>query len=192
MNLPNKISLTRIILIPVMIFFFCATFIPYNYLIALVVLIVASITDAIDGNIARKRNLITNLGKFLDPIADKLLIISALLLACIYGVLPPVYGAIVSIIFVSRELTVSVLRQIAASKNIIMAADNFGKIKMVVQSVAIPFLFLLAQIKASGWLSGNWLFGVEITTYVLIGVATLFTLASGINYLVKNRAVFKD
>lgn len=191
MNLPNKISLVRIILIPVMIFFFCATFIPYNYLISLIVLIVASATDAIDGSIARKRNLITDLGKFLDPIADKLLIISALLLACIYGVMPPVYGSIVAIIFVSRELTISVLRQIAAAKSIVMAADNFGRFKMVVQSVAIPFLFLLAQIRASGWLKVNWLFGVEITTYVLVGIATLITLASGINYLVKNRAVFK-
>ena len=194
MNLPNKISLVRIIMIPFMIFFYLASFIPNGWgkVVALVILIVASLTDMLDGHIARKRNLVTNLGKFLDPIADKLLTTSALLLVICDGTVPSPYGVIAGIIILGRELMVSAFRQIAASKNHVMAADWFGKIKTFVQDVSLPGLFILSYFYTSGVVTGTWLFAFEILNWVLLGAATLLTIISGINYLVKNWKVVKD
>ncbi len=194
MNLPNKLSLSRIVMIPFMIFFYLADFIPNSWgkIVAIAIFIIASLTDMLDGHIARKRNLITDLGKFLDPIADKLLAISALLLVICDGTVPAPYGAIAGIIIIGRELIIGGFRQIAATKNVVMAADWFGKIKTIVQDISLPALILLSYFLTSGVVTGLGLFVFEIINWVLLGLSVLLTIISAINYLVKNWNVLKD
>ena len=191
MNLPNKISLARIFLIPFVVFFYLATFIPYSKFIAGFVFIVASLTDMIDGKIARSRNLITTLGKFLDTIADKLLVVAGLLLICFDILLQP-YGIIISIIIISRELIVSAFRQLAAANNFIMAADMWGKVKATVQFIAVTAFIILAGLRDYG-VAGTTIYTIiEITSYVCIGLATVLTIISAIHYIVKNINLFKQ
>lgn len=192
MNLPNKITLIRIILIPIMVFLYLATFIPYGKIIALAVFILAACTDFLDGMIARKYGLVTNLGKFLDPIADKLLTASALLLVVCDMTIPAPYGVIIAIIILGRELIISAFRQVAATKNFVMAADKWGKVKTIFQDIALPALFLLSLIYQYSWFSQTFVFVYEIICYVLIGIATLLTIISGLNYLIKNWKVLKE
>lgn len=194
MNLPNKLTMLRIILIPFMMFFYLADFIPYGIgkIIAIAIFIIASLTDLLDGKIARKRNLVTDLGKFLDPIADKLLTATAFLLIMADGTIPAPWGVIVVAIIIAREYTVSALRQIAATKGIVLAADMWGKIKTVVQMIALPVSMLVAYLKICGFASTTVVLVFAIISYVLIGFATLLTVMSGIHYLVKNRECFKD
>ena len=192
MNLPNKISCIRIALLPVFIFFYLATFIPCNFLIAGIVFAIAAITDFLDGRIARKYNLVTNLGKFLDPIADKLIVVAALILVTVDGTIPNPYGIIISIIIIGRELIISAFRQVAASKGFIMAADMWGKYKTTFQTIALPLLMLQAQVVASAWLTGTPLLVLQIVNYVLIGIATLLTIIGGFNYIIKNIDVLKE
>ena len=193
MNLPNKITLVRIILIPFFLFFYLAEFIPYGKLIATGILILACLTDAIDGYIARKYNLVTDLGKLLDPVADKAFSVSALLLLVADGTLPSPYGVIIAIIFIIRDFLVSGVRQIAASKNIIVAADIWGKLKSIILDVVLPMLFVLAylQLDLKYPLEG-FVLAYAIVCYVLIGISTLLTIFSGLNYLIKNRKVFNE
>ena len=192
MNLPNKISCVRIALLPVFIFLYMATFIPCNYLIAVIIFAVAAFTDLLDGKIARKYNLVTDLGKFLDPIADKLIVMAALILVSADGTIPKPYGIIVAIIIIGRELIISAFRQIAAAKGIVMAADMWGKYKTTFQTIALPLLMLQAQVVASNWLTGNGLLTFQIVNYVLIGIATVLTIISGCNYIIKIKAVLKQ
>lgn len=194
MSLPNKLTMLRIILIPFMMFFYLADFIPYGIgkIIAIAIFIIASLTDLLDGKIARKRNLVTDLGKFLDPIADKLLTATAFLLIMADGTIPAPWGVIVVAIIIAREYTVSALRQIAATKGIVLAADMWGKIKTVVQMIALPVSMLVAYLKVCGFASTTVVLVFAIISYVLIGFATLLTVMSGIHYLVKNRECFKD
>lgn len=191
MNLPNKLSLLRIFLIPVMLFFYLATFVPYGKIIAIVIFIFASLTDFLDGKIARKYNLVTNLGKLLDPIADKLLVMSGLLLVVVDGTIPHPYGVIIAIIIIGRELLISAFRQIAASQNVVMAADMFGKIKTFTQDIAIPLLFLVSFLTFDIAINQTALLVLQIVSYAGIGLATLFTILSGANYIIKNKNVLK-
>ena len=191
MNLPNKLSLLRIFLIPVMIFFYLADFVPYGKIIAIRVFIIAAFTDFLDGKIARKYNLVTNLGKLLDPIADKLLVISALLLVVIDNTIIHPYGVIIAIIIIGRELLISAFRQIAASQNVVMAADMFGKVKTFTQDIALPILFLLSFLTYNIVANETFVLVVKIVAYVGIGLATLFTVLSGANYIIKNKHVLK-
>ena len=139
MNLPNKISCVRIALLPVFIFFYLATFIPCNYLIAGIIFAIAAFTDFLDGKIARKYNLVTNLGKFLDPIADKILVIVAMLILVEDGRLPAWIPAIVVI----REFIVSGYRLVAVEKNgKVIAASIWGKLKTATQMLGIVFAFI--------------------------------------------------
>lgn len=192
MNIPNKLSMLRIILIPFMLFFYLADFVPYGKIIAIAIFIVAAFTDMLDGHIARKYNLVTNLGKLLDPIADKLLVVSALLLVVVDYTIPRPYGVIVAIIIIGRELLISAFRQIAASKNFVMAADKLGKIKTITQDIALPLLFLISFLTNNVSINSNVLFVIQIIGYILIGIATLLTIISGANYLIKNKEVLKD
>ena len=162
MNLPNKISTARICLIPFVVFFYLATFIPYSKIIAAVIFAIASLTDMIDGKIARSRNLITTLGKFLDSIADKLLVVAGLVLICFDIILQP-YGVIIAIIIISRELIISALRQIAAANNYIMAADMWGKVKATIQFIAVMLFMILAGIRDLG-VAGTIYSILEITS----------------------------
>ncbi|MBQ2768800.1 MAG: CDP-diacylglycerol--glycerol-3-phosphate 3-phosphatidyltransferase [Clostridia bacterium] len=199
MNLPNKISLTRICLIPVFVaVFFLDGVLPYNYAIAAAIFVIAACTDFIDGHIARSRGLVTNLGKFLDPIADKVLVATATILLLTLGQL---YGKIesaslangvyiataVSIcIILARELIISAFRQIAATNGIVMAAEKLGKYKTACQDAAIAVMILAADITGK---AGQFIAGVG---FGLFAAATVLTVWSGISYVWKYRKVLKD
>ena len=195
MNLPNKLSLLRIFLIPFVMFFYLADFIPYGIgkIVAIVIFIAAALTDMLDGKIARKHNLVTNLGKFLDPIADKILTATVFFLILADGTLPAPYGVIIVTIIIAREFMVSALRQLAANKGIVLAADKWGKAKTFVQMIALPLCMLLSYIYTCGFNTPNWLvLTMQIVSFTFIGAATLLTIVPGVNYLVKNKDCFKD
>ncbi len=185
MNLPNKLSVLRIILIPVFTAVFFIDAIPYNYLISGVIFAIAAFTDFLDGYIARKYNLVTNLGKFLDPIADKVLVSTALIVMLVNSNILPWYGAIAVAIILARELIISGFRMVAASKGVVLAADKSGKIKTVFQDFAILVLLVGASFF-------DLYSVVNIVGLSLLGVATLLTIVSGVEYIVKNPAVLKD
>ncbi len=189
MNLPNKLSILRILLIPVMVAVFYITQIPYRFTISAVIFLIASLTDFLDGYIARKYNLVTDLGKFLDPIADKILVLAAFVVMLTE---PTVFsGYLISVrlgqilsgvgvaIIVAREMTVSVLRMIAATKNKVLAAEKVGKIKTFTTDLAILFLLVAVEFE--------FLF---IVGFALFVISVLLTIYSGIVYILKNKDVF--
>ena len=149
----------------------------------------AAFTDFLDGYIARKNNLVTNLGKFLDPIADKVLVSTALIImlvpACGVTILPW-YASIAVAVILGRELIVSGFRIVAASKNLVLAADKSGKIKTFIQDVAILVLLVGADINPVTYSV------VNLVGLCLLGGATILTIYSGIEYLIKNKQVLKD
>ena len=195
MNLPNKLTLMRVCLIPFVMFFYLANFIPFGIgkIVALILFIVAALTDLLDGKIARKYNIVTNLGKFLDPIADKMLTSVVLFMLIADGTIPAPWGAIVVAIIISREFMVSGLRLVAANKGIVLAADIWGKAKTMVQMIAIPMCMLYAFFLSCGFaLPVVLMIILQSLSFVLIGVATILTVVSGVNYLVKNISCFKE
>ncbi len=192
MNLPNKITMIRIILIPFIIFFYLADFLnPYGKVIALALFIIAALTDRLDGYLARKLNMTTTLGVFLDTNADKLLTNISLLLIVCDGTIPMPYGVLVAIIFVGRDIVISALKQLAASKNYVMCADQLGRVKAGFQMVSIPALMLAAFLNLvvtnSTVVKVFYIFGWSI-----LGVATALTIISMLNYLIKNHAFFVE
>ena len=194
MNLPNKLTMARIVLIPFMIFFYLANFIPYGIgkIVALVIFIVAALTDLLDGKIARSRNLVTNFGKFLDPIADKMLTTSLLLLLVADGTIKNPYGVIIAIIIVSREFMVSALRLLAATNGQVLAADIWGKAKTMVQMIALPICAVYSYLLTCGFNIWGWLVSTFMwASYLSLGLATILTVISGVNYIVKNRHCLK-
>lgn len=144
MNLPNKLTLMRVLLIPVFLVFFLIPGIPCHYLLAMIVFIAASITDALDGHLARKHNLVTNFGKFLDPLADKVLVMTAL--ACFVD--NQVIGVIPFLIIMMREFMVSGLRLVAANSGTVIAAGFWGKLKTTFTMVTI--IAILVYLSFSG------------------------------------------
>ncbi len=197
MNLPNKITLTRIFMIPVFVaVFYCGYFSKWCFLASAVVFLLAAATDALDGYIARSRHLVTNFGKFLDPIADKVLVSTALIVIltiptafqiAVYGTVGIIVAGVCVSLILARELIVSGFRIIAAGRNIILAADKLGKIKTVTQDVAIALI--LVAMTFVGTQAGSVL---ALIGQALLVVSTLLTVVSGVNYLVKNKAVLKD
>lgn len=192
MNLPNKLSILRIILIPFFMFFYLATFIPYARLFALILLVAAELTDFFDGYIARKYNMVTDLGKLLDPVADKSFSLTAMILLTVDFVIPNPYGVIILVIFLLRDFIVSGLRQIAASKNVVIAADKWGKIKSIILDISLPVLFFVSYVRLevtpilNSFMTGIYAFGLT-----LLAISTILTVYSGINYLIKNKQVLK-
>lgn len=186
MNLPNKLTLLRICLVPVFIVFFYLDF-ALAPIVAVSVFILAALTDALDGYIARKYNLVTDFGKLMDPIADKILVVSALFLIVESNLLPIVVGATCSAIIVARELLISGVRQIAATKGIVIQANVYGKLKTIVQTVALPIVLLLKL--GTNVLAGSYQI-IFIVALVMFSLATLLTIISGIVYLIQNRKVF--
>ena len=167
MNLPNKISLARICLIPVFVAVFFMDFIPFHYAVSAIIFVVACCTDFIDGHIARSRNLVTNLGKFLDPIADKVLVSTAMVvLLTMRDSLFVAFGGFSDIIYLAtvicvciitaREFIISAFRQIAAANGIVMAAEKLGKYKTAVQDAALFVLFLVADFSGAIGVLGAW------------------------------------
>lgn len=181
MNLPNKLSVLRLILIPVFVAVFYLQF-PYHYLVAAAVFAVSAFTDFLDGHIARKYNLITDLGKFLDSSADKVLVLTALIVIVDANLLPLIVGGVGVSIICARETLVSCLRMVAASKGVVMAADKFGKAKTLCQDVTIDAILICGEFASTG--VGEIL---AIVGYVLFGLSLILTIASGLNYFLGNK-----
>ncbi len=176
MNLPNKLTCFRVLLIPVFVIFMYLDNISYNNLIALGIFIVASLTDLLDGQIARKYNLITNFGKFMDPLADKLLVCAALI--CLS---PDMIPAWIVIVIISRELFISGFRILAADQGIVLAAGWWGKIKTTFQMIMI--IVLIADINLPVF---------DIIETILIWISLALTVISMVDYIWKNKEVLKN
>ena len=205
MNLPNRLSLVRIVLIPFALLFMLPVRI-YGYepvgwnsfirsdgmTIAGVIFILASITDFLDGQIARRKNLVTNLGKFLDPLADKVLVIGVLLGFLALGRI----NAWCVLIIVFRDFMMSGIRLLAATKGEVMAAKMIGKVKTAVQMVAIGYLFF-EPLLLKGIMNIEYVNPLPVNAITIIGdtlfyLCVILTIISGLDYLIKNLSLFKD
>jgi len=192
MNLPNKLTVLRVCLIPVFVVAYWWTALPDNYLIALVIFALASLTDLLDGHIARSRGLITDFGKLMDPLADKLLVMSAMI--CLIGDMVPGWAVI---IILAREFLVTSIRLVAAGKGMVLAADKWGKVKTVTQMLWLCYDLLAMWIFRNLGvfdMSPSSSAGIElyIIQDVLMAVVLFFTIFSGWNYVWKNRELFDD
>lgn len=189
MNLPTKITLVRILMIPILIVLYCLTMYFDNSVLCLItalLYIATATTDFIDGHLARKYNMVTTLGKFLDPIADKVLVLTGLAFIVDGRLIDFEFVAMIcAIIILARELIIGLFRQIAASKNFILAADSWGKVKTVITLVAISTILFVPMGGTFGkvvmWVGG-----------ILLIIATLLTVYSGVHYIVKNKKMFAD
>ncbi|MBO4747205.1 MAG: CDP-diacylglycerol--glycerol-3-phosphate 3-phosphatidyltransferase [Clostridiales bacterium] len=206
MNLPNKLSLMRIILVPFILLFMLpihiGSFEPtgwnefvceYGMIVAAVLFVIASVTDLLDGKIARKYNLITNLGKFLDPLADKMLVICILIALVDLGRISAIWVCIIIV----REFAVSGIRMLASAKGVVIAAKMIGKIKTVTQMVAISYLMfetLLIKIidAASSCDLADITDGVQLVGNILLIISVIMTIISGVDYLLKNKDFLKE
>lgn len=193
MNLPNKITLARICLIPLMVIIPFLNIqgiwfgVPISNLIILAIFLIASFTDYLDGYIARKYNLITDFGKFLDPIADKLLVITALIMLVEFGMIP----GWIPIIILAREFMVSGIRMLAAGKGNVIAASMLGKIKTVSQMIAITLAFIDPNpffAFSRGNLHGSLLI-LNIFTYITLMISVIATIWSGADYFIKSKDI---
>ena len=187
-HIPNIITIIRIALLPLVFFFYLTDFVPYSQYIAIAIFLVAAGTDFLDGMIARKYNLVSNIGKLLDPIADKMLYYTGLFLIIVTNILPVWACVLIYMINLCRDFAIDCLRMIAATKGSVLAANVFGKIKTIIAFVATPWVLL------QGCLPTDWtgLMAFEIIGYVLMGLQTFFCLLSGVIYLVQNRQVLAD
>lgn len=184
MNLPNKLTILRVLMIPAFVIFALWQFTSYNLLIALIIFALASLTDMLDGNIARKYNLITNFGKFLDPLADKALVMAALLVFVEKGWV----SSVPVMIILFREFMVSALRLVVKSGDgVVVAAGWFGKLKTAFTMAAIVVTLLLHGLMAAGIALSTT--GVGIADTILIWISAALTAGSGIQYLWAYRSV---
>ncbi len=179
MNLPNKLTVVRIVLVPFFLAFLLLDIIPYNFLWALIMFAIASFTDFLDGNIARKQNIVTNFGKFMDPLADKVLVVSAI----VAFIELSLTSSVAVIIIIAREFLVTSLRLIAVDNGIVIAASIYGKIKTVTQMISISGILLLLAINDVTPLSID----IPLISNILMWICAAITLVSGIEYLIKNK-----
>jgi CDP-diacylglycerol--glycerol-3-phosphate 3-phosphatidyltransferase len=194
MNLPNKLTVSRFVLTAAFLASFFGSNLPYHETIALVFFCLGGITDWMDGEIARRRNLITNFGILMDPLADKILVCSAFIAFVERGQME----AWMVVIIVARELAITGLRLLAVSKNLVLAAEGFGKHKTITQITAI--ISILVLLSYSQWGVFGQLFGFAVAgrpwvvwfTSISKWFAVLLTLFSGAMYLWRNRAVYLD
>jgi len=209
MNLPTKITVSRIILIVgMLIALFVMSLVDFKtpqlgntginlvFLIIFFVFLVASFTDFLDGYLARKNNQVTNLGKFLDPVADKLLINSLVIFLCCPGTFASynneqviTFSVWCAILLVARDIVVDALRFIAAQKGVVIAANIFGKMKTVLEMVAISAVLLNGF--PFNYFDGSWPKGLHIAD-ILVYLCTIISVLSGIIYVVQNRKVLKE
>jgi len=207
MNLPNKLSVLRIFLIPIILIFLLPIKIfgfeptewnlfisDYGRIFAAILFIIASLTDYADGVIARKYNMITNLGKFLDSLADKMLVISVLIALVDIGRISSIFVVII----VLREFMVTGLRLVASNKGVVMAAEMIGKIKTVTQMIAIIFilfepLFMIIISKLFSGISDTTLNTSVITIgNVLFAICVIMTIISGLDYMIRNKEYLRE
>lgn len=177
MNLPNKITMFRLLLIPVFVVLFALP--GYNSW-AVLVFVIASASDAVDGHIARKYHLITNFGKFMDPLVDKVLTCAGFVLLVGIGRMP----AWVCVVVLARELVVTGLRTLAVEQGVVIAASIWGKAKTTIQMVCLIYLLL-------DFTRGAVLWGIDIDLTLCLLIAAI-TLWSGIDYLWKSRSILRD
>jgi CDP-diacylglycerol--glycerol-3-phosphate 3-phosphatidyltransferase len=178
MNLANKITILRILMIPLFLFFLLVPF-RYSQFIAALIFILAASTDSLDGYIARKRNEITNFGKFIDPLADKLLVASALICLVEMGKVP----SLAAIIIISREFVITGFRLLAVTEGKVIAASWWGKIKTVMQIIAVVALII-----------DNFPFNYIDIPFdkIALLVSVVITILSGVDYIYKNRFIFQS
>ncbi|MDD6153963.1 MAG: CDP-diacylglycerol--glycerol-3-phosphate 3-phosphatidyltransferase [Eubacteriales bacterium] len=179
MNLPNKLTLARIIAVP----FFIGCYLKGWFLPALIIFILASLTDMLDGKIARKYNLVTNFGKIMDPLADKILVYSAFCLMIGDGTIP----SWMLIIILAREFLIAGMRTVAASEGTVIAAGMSGKIKTVLQMFAVIMLIVYLGVQATQYGRPAYL-----VSMALLYASLVMTVYSGIEYIVKNKNVFSE
>lgn len=180
MNLPNRLTILRMILIiPFVIVLLTECVGEYTGLVSLLIFVIASLTDWLDGNIARKYNLITNFGKFMDPLADKMLVTSAMI--CLLHLRPDLLPAWAVIIIIAREFIISGFRLVASDAGIVIAASMWGKAKTVSQMIMI--IIMLADIR--------WKYMPTVNSFVMY-LAVILTLVSLTDYVWKNRGVLSD
>lgn len=177
MNLPNKITLFRVCMIPIFLIFMLASGIPYSNYIAVAIFIIACLSDALDGHIARKNNLVTNFGKFMDPLADKLLVCSAMICFVQLELLP----AWIVIIIIAREFIISGFRLVASDNGIVIAASFWAKLKTTAQMIMCILLIV------------NFNYSIfNILEQVFIYISLILTVVSLIEYIYKNRKVLGE
>ena len=170
MNLPNKLTVLRVIMVPFFVFFMLTDVGgAANKWIALAIFVIASLTDMLDGKIARKYNLVTNFGKFMDPLADKLLVCSAMICLVEMGRIP----AWIVIVIISREFIISGFRLIAAEQGIVIAASYWGKFKTTFQMIAV--ILMIFNIPA-----------LKTVTFIMLAAAVVLTIVSLVDYVAKN------
>lgn len=188
MNLPNKLTVGRIILVPFFVVALLANF-PLNNAVALIIFIAASLTDMFDGKIARKNGLVTDFGKFADPLADKILVLAALLCFVQLGICDCV--AVIIVLF--REFSVTSIRLIAASKGKVVAANMWGKAKTVSQMIAIIAVIAMQIVLELPEVGLNFINTATIEPIffvvgeILIWISVVFTIISGVVYIIQNR-----
>lgn len=173
-NLPNSISLFRVLMVPVLMVFLLAD-IPAGDIVALVVFVVAALSDLLDGYIARRRHQTTTMGAFVDPLADKLLVTAALVSLVALDDL----SAWIAMVVIARELAVTGLRMVAAAKGVVISASKWGKVKTLSQMVAIAALMVEPR-----WLKPEWTLGGQKVTWYLVMIMLILTVVSGIDYFV--------
>ena len=183
MNLPNKLTILRTILIPFFLVAMLWDAVPYGNWIALVIFAIASLTDMLDGKIARKYNLVTNFGKFMDPLADKLLVSSAMIAFVELGRIP----CWIVIVIIAREFVISGFRLVASDNGVVIAASYWGKFKTNFQMFAIILLMLNLGENFPAYAGG-----IHIVEQILVYIALILTIVSLVDYLAKNIDVLKE
>lgn len=179
MNIPNILTVLRVILIPLFVIAFLVGGI--NIWVAFAIFVLAAVTDFLDGYIARKKNLVTDFGKLMDPLADKILVMSAFICFTYAGIFHPA----VTIVVMSREFLVTGIRMLASSKGKIMAADILGKLKTISQDVTAILVLFKCSIGAE---QGSF---IGTLTICITCIMVILTICSGINYCIKNKEIFE-
>ncbi len=189
MNTPNKLTVLRIVIVPFYVFFLLMPTIPHHYIIAVLLFAAAAYTDHLDGKIARKNNMITDFGKFADPLADKIMIVSAL--GCFVQV--GLTNAIILILIVSREFMVTSMRLVAAGSGKVVAANNWGKAKTISQIAAVLAVMVMqyvVELNTLGCISLDNIDGLAYTFNIigdiLMWITVVLTLVSGAIYIIQN------
>lgn len=189
LNLPNILTISRIVITPIFLFVILMESLPHRFLIACLVFSIGSITDAVDGHLARKNNQITNFGKFLDPIADKILTTSALLAFMSMGLC----SIWIVMLVLTREFAIASVRMIAASNAVVIPANMWGKIKTVTQMVFTILIMLLGEayyiVETTDIILFDKLPALSLVSNGLLWVTAIFTVISGVVYLVDSRKI---
>ncbi len=188
MNLANKITMSRIFMIPIFMIAYMVEF-PYHNLVACLIFAIAALTDGVDGYVARNYKMVTDFGKFIDPLADKLMVATALICFVESGEI----AAWMAIIIIAREFMVTGLRTIAMSKGVVIAASMTGKVKTCIQIAATICVFIFGNESAYSAPFMLNIFGKMCSPgYIAMFIATLFTVYSGVEYLMKNKALLEE